>query len=75
MMMSDTLICRDLYLRYIDTEGRTRVQMHRVWNADRFLEARAAEAQKLNADVEGDGKRLAVVEVITAKQYHDEWKV
>lgn len=44
--MSDASTTRDCYVRYTDKEGRSRVVAHRVWDADRFIEARKAEAAK-----------------------------
>lgn len=65
---------RDLHMRYTDTNGKTTVREHRVWGAgDKFLAARAAEAQQLNAEVKGkDAPRLAKVEVITQAEYRQE---
>lgn len=64
-----TLTCRDLYLRHTDTQGRSTVTLHRVWDADRFLAARVAEAAKANADVKGDEPRKAAVAIATEADY------
>lgn len=37
---------RDIFMRYTDANGGTSVQRHRVWDADRFVAARQAEATK-----------------------------
>jgi hypothetical protein len=71
-MPTDTIVCHDLHLRHTDTEGRSRVQLHRVWDSDRFIAARESEAAGLNAAVKGDEKRLAKVERITVEQYQKE---
>lgn len=63
-MSTDTLVCRDIYMRHTDKKGNTYVQEHRVWDAERFLAARAADAAK-----EG-GKARA--EQITEEQYRTE---
>ena len=60
---------RDLYMRHTDTSGKSYVQLHRVWDAERFIAAREAEARRLNQDVKGDAPRLACVQQITREQY------
>lgn len=69
---------RDIYLRHTDTNGRRFVQCHRVWDAERFITARQADAAKANADAK-DGPellamRVASVEQITEEQYRNERK-
>lgn len=60
---------RDIYVRHTDTNGKSHVEQHRVWDRDRFIASRQADASQANAKVEGDGKRLAKVELITAEQF------
>ena len=69
MKPEETMVVRDLHVRYTYPDGRMRVQCHRVWNAQLFMEARVAEASNLNAEVKGDGKRLANVSLISAAEY------
>lgn len=38
---------RDVYARHTNKDGASYVDYHRVWSAQRFFEARAAEAAKL----------------------------
>ncbi len=71
-MDTETITSRDLHLRHTDTNGRTTVICHRVWDADLFLAARQREASELNAKaVQKDPKalQLAKVEMITAAEY------
>ena len=70
--MSTTPHGRDLYMRHTDTDGRSFVQLHRVWDAERFVAARKAEACSLNADVKGNAPRLALVQQITRDQFLQE---
>jgi hypothetical protein len=47
-MTTDTkMSVRDLYVRITDAQGRTRVECRRVWDADRFFQARFEEAVRL----------------------------
>lgn len=69
-MTTNSMVGRDVFVRHTDTNGHATVRSHRVWCADLFLAARAAEADKLNHDVKDkDAPRLAKVEVITQAQY------
>lgn len=68
-MTTGSLIGRDLYVRHTGTDGNSFVQCHRVWDGERFLAARVADAAKANADVKGDAPRRAKVECITRLQY------
>jgi hypothetical protein len=72
--MTIELVTRDIFLRHTATDGKSYVRDHRVWDADRFIAAQQAAAQKLN-DGEAAGKpRLAKVEQITEEQYRAERK-
>jgi hypothetical protein len=69
-MSAATLVGRDLYLRHTDTNGRSNVQLHRVWDVERFLAARQSDAQRLNAGVKDkDAARPACVEVVDRAAY------
>lgn len=70
--MQATLIGRDIYLRHTDPQGKSFVQEHRVWDADRFIASQQQAAKKLNADQKPDAPRLAKVEQITPDQYRTE---
>jgi hypothetical protein len=66
--------CSDLYLRHTDTNGASFVQCHRVWDADRFLSVRQAEARKANADVKDEpgakpAPRLARIDIASREDY------
>jgi hypothetical protein len=67
--MSTDMVCREVWIRHTSTDGQSHVFEHRVWDAERFIASQQAAAQKLNADVKGDGKRLANAEQITRNQY------
>ena len=64
MPISDQFTVRDVYARHTDKSGKSYVTSHRVWNAERFFSARAAEAAK-----EGGKARC---EQITEEQYRKE---
>ncbi len=44
--MPDKFTPRDVHARHTNKEGRSYVATHRVWSAERFFAARAAEAAK-----------------------------
>lgn len=67
-MTTTELQARDLYLKHTDTNGKTTVQCHRVWDADRFFFARQGDCHKANADVK-DGQRLAAVALSSRAEY------
>lgn len=62
--MPDQFIPRDVFARHTGKDGKSYVAMHRVWSADRFFAARAAEAAK-----EGGKTRC---EQITQEQFTKE---
>lgn len=66
-MTTDTITGRDLYLRYITHDGRSYVQQHRAWDADRFIAAQQEAARKLR-EKSGPGASFRV-EVASAKDY------
>lgn len=57
---------RDIYLRHTDKNGKSYVQEHRVWDADRFV------ASQVGAAVKEGGKAFA--QQITREQYLKERK-
>lgn len=69
MSNADTITCRDLHLRHTDVNGASYVQCHRVWDADRFFNARSAETHRANLDAKPPSPRLANVELLTREQY------
>lgn len=72
-MSTIEMTARDIFVRHTATDGTSTVQQHRVWDAERFMAARQADAVKLNADVKGDeAPRKAKAEQITADQYSAE---
>lgn len=75
-MSAPEMVTRDIYLRHTSVDGKSYVQEHRVWDADRFLATRQDEARKLNKDAAAKGKPAsAAVEQITHQQYLNERKV
>lgn len=58
-MKSDSIACRDVYLRHVDKSGHAHLVEHRVWDIDRFVQSQMAAAIK-------EGGR---VEVVTQEQY------
>ena len=63
---------RDIYMRHTNTDGKSFVQTHRVWDADRFVASQQQAASKLNADVKSDAPRKAKAEQITHEQFNRE---
>lgn len=66
---------RDVFLRHTDTEGKKRVELHRCWDAERFIASVQAAAEKVNADHRAatpPKPALAKVEQITEDQYRKE---
>lgn len=61
----------DLFMRHTNTDGKSHVQQHRVWDKQRFLDARSADAAQLNAK---EGSKKAKAEHITQDQYRKERK-
>lgn len=77
MSAAATMVCRDLFVRYVDGKS-ARVVCHRVWDAERFMAARIAECDNANADARQKCKPgdpiplLADVQQITQEQYRAE---
>lgn len=70
--MNDTLVSRDLWMRYTTISGESYVVEHRVWDADRFVEEQKRSHDKVNAQqAEKTGKpcSTAKAEQITQEQY------
>ena len=63
---------RDFWLRHTDTEGKSYVREHRVWDGERFLACQQAEARNLNESQKPGKPRLALVENITEEQFRKE---
>jgi hypothetical protein len=42
--VNDVLICRDLYMRHTGADGKSFVQCHRVWDAEKFVATHVAQA-------------------------------
>ena len=73
--MQATLSGRDIYLRHTATDGKSYVQEHRVWDAERFVEAQDYAVSKANAEARAEKKKaMANVEQITREQYLAERK-
>lgn len=66
---ANRLITHDIYMRHTGPEGKSHVQEHRVWDGDRFVAARTAEAKALNEKEADATKRQAKCEQITEDQY------
>lgn len=64
-MVADTHTSNSLYMRYVDKAGASHVMEHRVWDADRFVLSRRAQAQK-------DG---GTAERISSSQYREAMEV
>ncbi len=72
MSLADTLQTRDIWVRHTSTTGSSHVQHHRVWDAQRFIDARAKDAAEVNAKQKDGEPRLARVEQITEEQFKKE---
>jgi len=72
-MTMDTLICRDVFVRHTEGNGRSYVMCHRVWDADRFLAAQVEAAKRLAREAhEKNQPFLHKAEQITEDQYRKE---
>lgn len=60
---------RDLYARHTDVNGKTSVQVHRVWDGTVFLAARQRDCDKANSEQKTGEPRRACIEQITREQY------
>lgn len=58
-MNSESLIPKDIYIKYTDKDGQTWNQHHRVWDAEKFVQSTQASYKKI------DGK----IEVITKQEF------
>jgi hypothetical protein len=67
--MALELMGRDLWLRHTDTNGKSHVVQHRVWDGDRFVEAQKKAAEKVNEQQKDDEPKKARVDQITEDQY------
>jgi valyl-tRNA synthetase len=70
--MAIELSGRDIYLRHTACDGKSNVQQHRVWDAERFISSQEQEAQKMNEDQKEGEPRMAAVQQITEDQYRKE---
>ncbi len=43
---------RDVYLRHTDKDGNQHVQMHRAWDAEKFVQSQADAARKVGGMVQ-----------------------
>lgn len=73
-MAEATIAGLDIFMRYTDPEGKATVREQRVWDKERFLAARQAEADKENARQRVGEPRLAGAQQITREQYLKERK-
>jgi hypothetical protein len=60
------LIGRDLYMRRTTADGKRVVTQHRVWDADRFVAAQRAEAQR---QAEKDNCKPDQIAVVGPQEY------
>lgn len=68
------LMGRDVWLKHTGNDGKSYVQQHRVWDADRFIESQQKAVRDVNAKQDGGKPGLAKVEPITEEQYLKEKK-
>jgi hypothetical protein len=66
------LLGRDVFLRHTGTDGKSYVQQHRCWDAERFLTAQQRAARDVNDKEKSPDTQRARVELITEAQYHQE---
>lgn len=72
-MTTDTLICRDIYMRHTDGDGHSHVMCHRVWDADRFVASQVDAAKKVAQDAFDKNKPFGhKAEQITDEAYFKE---
>lgn len=67
--MSAEVYGYDLFARHTATDGTSYVACHRVWDKERFVAVRTAEALQLNEKVKQGEPRKAMFEQITETEY------
>lgn len=55
---------KDIKVKHVDRDGKSRVQTHRVWDADLFIKTRQAELRKEVADDPKDKRPPGRVEIV-----------
>lgn len=75
--MPAELFGHDVYVRHTNTDGKSHVMNHRVWDAQRFMASQQSAVEKLNAEAcnaKPPKPALAKCEQITEDQYRKERK-
>lgn len=66
----------EIYLRETDTNGKSVIRCHLVWDLPTFIAARGREVRELNEKAAEKGKpALAKIQIVTRDDYRAEvWK-
>ena len=73
--MEMEMLAQDFYLRHTAGDGKSYIAEHRVWDAERFLNACQAACNKLNAGESDPRNRQAAVSIVSREQYQRaHWK-
>lgn len=70
--MEVEMTAQDLYLRHTAGDGKSYVAEHRVWDAERFLNAQQAACNKVNAQESDPRMRQAAVTIVSRDTYIQE---
>ena len=60
---------RYIYVRHTAVNGKSHVEAHLVWDADKFMAVRQTESSNLNSEQKPGAPRKARAEQITHDQY------
>ena len=67
------MLGHDIYIRHTNTDGKSWVAFHRVWDKSIFLATQQRDAEQSNQEAIGKGKSAqADVTQITFEQYRKE---
>lgn len=67
--MNQGMTTYDMYIKHTDVNGNSHIQEHRVWDGEKFFNARAAEAKRANAAQKPNQPRRAAVLQVTREDY------
>jgi triphosphoribosyl-dephospho-CoA synthetase len=70
--MAIEMVGQDLYLRHTAGDGKSHIVEHRVWDAEKFLNACQRACNKVNEQESDPRNRQASVTMVTREQYQME---
>ena len=64
--MAEDIVGRDLYLRYTPVAGKPHIELHRVWDAARFIDS---QIKAFGPDPKKQPNEIKVVSAATREEY------